>query len=71
MNKQPGWCSRSLAALLLLGAAGGARAADLGFYVVLDGASTTADFSLADFNEAAALLVDRPAELSIAKVTKA
>jgi len=70
MKKQPGWCSWSLAALLL-GAGGSARAADLGFYVVLDGASTSADLSLVDFNEAAALLVDRPAVLGVTKDTKA
>jgi hypothetical protein len=71
MNKQAGWRARALAALLLLGAAGGTCAADLGFYVVVEGASTSADFSLADFNEATTLLLDPSVVLGVAKDTKA
>jgi hypothetical protein len=52
MNKQPGWCVRALVALGLLSGAGGACAADLGFYVVLDGATNSAGVSLSDFNYA-------------------
>lgn len=52
MDKQPDWCTRALAAILLLGAAGGTSAADLGFYVVLDGATTSTGVTMQDFNYA-------------------
>lgn len=52
MNKLRGCRRRALVALGLLCAAGGASAADLGFYVVLDGAANSTDVSFADFNRA-------------------
>jgi opacity protein-like surface antigen len=70
MNKQPVWCIRGLAALVLLCAAGGTSAADLGFYVVLDGASTSMDASLQDFTEVVAIIGDRSTVLGSAKDTK-
>src|SRR5262245_26146241 len=70
MKKQPGWCTRALAALLL-GAAGGASAADLGFYVVLDGAATSADVSATDFNDAISIRLERSGVLNAARDTSA
>lgn len=50
MNKLTGWCVRGLAMLMLGGATAGVSAADLGFYVVADGAVTKADFPASDFH---------------------
>jgi opacity protein-like surface antigen len=52
MKQGPGWCTHGLAAWALLCAAGGASAADLGFYVVLDSAATSANVSMEDFHYA-------------------
>jgi opacity protein-like surface antigen len=71
MDMQPGWCKRALAAVLLLGAAGGASAADLGFYVVLDGANTSTSVAMEDFNYAIQNLAYPSVPLDVAKDTSA
>jgi opacity protein-like surface antigen len=52
MKKLSEWCPRSVLVLALLCAAGSASAADLGFYVVMDGTTNSADVRLSDFNNA-------------------
>jgi opacity protein-like surface antigen len=52
MKKMPRWYPPGLVALVLLCAIGSASAADLGFYVVLDGAANSADVRVSDFNNA-------------------
>ncbi len=62
MKKLSGWCARGLAAMALLAAAGGASAADLGFYVVVDGTATSADIPASYFQNQIALFIDAPDE---------
>jgi len=52
MMKRSGWLVRGLVALAPLCAAGRLSAADLGFYIVMDGTSNSVDVSMSDFNYA-------------------
>ncbi len=67
MTKLSGWCMRGLATMALVAAAGGASAADLGFYVVVDGTSTSVDTPVSRFQSQIALFWDVPVE-SVASV---
>jgi opacity protein-like surface antigen len=60
MNKLSHWCVRGLAPLALACLAGGASAADLGFYVVIDGTSTSADTPASEFKSQIAIFVGAP-----------
>lgn len=62
MTKLPRWCVRGLATMALVAAAGGASAADLGFYVVIDGTANSADTPVSRFQSQIAAFWEWPVE---------
>jgi opacity protein-like surface antigen len=62
MKKLSAWCVRGLTTTLLLAATGAASAADLGFYVVVDGTSNKAHIPASYFQSQIAIFLDQPVE---------
>jgi opacity protein-like surface antigen len=60
MNKLFHWCVRGLATMAFACVAGGASAADLGFYVVIDGTATKAETTASEFESWIAAYVVAP-----------